>query len=309
MSKLKCSSLQVRTMGISYPLIYLAHWIPSNVDAGILVTPNEKQHVVHYHTPAPFWFVLSRVQLPTLNSKDDQIWDSKDIRCFRKQAACLLSFHSKASILPDIVQRCYHTQNWIGNSILNLKKQVCLRDSTFSWAFLVIREEISKFQLSVLKELLGHFEEELWGTAWFFASLLLFDLSLAGWTDGLSLLKASQEACFFSRSKICFCTISQTSILAPGLSRPDARGAALPIFRHLLGPRPLLGLAVSLVLDGCLTSLQCLPSLRLTALCVLQVRSTGSFNLWHQPIYPFFFLAEPPITSTLACSAIPQDPA
>ena len=85
--------------------------IPSNVDAGILVTPNEKQHVVHYHTPAPFWFVLSRVQLPTLNSKDDQIWDSKDIRCFRKQAACLLSFHSKASILPDIVQRCYHTQN------------------------------------------------------------------------------------------------------------------------------------------------------------------------------------------------------
>lgn len=191
------------------------------------------------------------------------------------------------------------------------EKTGLLRDSTFSWAFLVIREEISKFQLSVLKELLGHFEEELLGTAWFFASLLLFDLSLAGWTDGLSLLKASQRACFFSRSKICFCAISQTSILAPGLSCPDARGAALPIFHHLLGPQPLLGLAVSFVLGWLphLSTVSAFPS----SYCLMcppgQIHWTTQLTAPACTRFFFFFLVEPPITSTLACSAIPQDPA
>lgn len=55
--------------------------------------------------PAPAGSVLSQVQLPTLNSQDEKMWDSKDITCFRKQVVCLLSFHAQAAILPDIVQR------------------------------------------------------------------------------------------------------------------------------------------------------------------------------------------------------------
>lgn len=61
--------------------------------------------------PAPAGSVLSQVQLPTLNSQDEKMWDSKDITCFRKQVVCLLSFRAKAAILPDIVQRRYHMQN------------------------------------------------------------------------------------------------------------------------------------------------------------------------------------------------------
>ena len=50
-------------MRISYLFIYFAHRIPSNVDARILVIPNEKQHIVHYHAPVPAWFVPSQVKL------------------------------------------------------------------------------------------------------------------------------------------------------------------------------------------------------------------------------------------------------
>lgn len=122
--------------------------------------------------PAPARSVLSQVQLPTLNTQDEKMWDSKDITCFRKQVVCLLSFHAKAAILPDIVQRRYRMQNWTGNFILSLKKWVCLRHGKFSLTFLVLSEGISKLQLSVLKELLGLFEERLLGTAWFSCSLI-----------------------------------------------------------------------------------------------------------------------------------------
>lgn len=91
---------------------------------------------------------------------------------------------------------------------------------------------------------------------------MLFDPSLA---EGLSLLKASQEkACFFSSGKIYSSW--------PGC--PDAGGAAPPIGHHLLGLWTLLGLAVSFSWPGPLTPLQRLPPPRLTASCVLRVRTT-----------------------------------
>ena len=61
--------------------------------------------------PAPAQFILSQAQLPTLNSQDQKTWDSKDSTCFRKQVIYLLSFHAKAAILPDAVQRRYRMQN------------------------------------------------------------------------------------------------------------------------------------------------------------------------------------------------------
>lgn len=106
---------------------------------------------------------------------------------------------------------------------------------------------------------------------------MLFDPSL---TEGLSLLKASQEkACFFSSGKIYSSW--------PGC--PDAGGAAPPISHHLLGLWTLLGLAVSFSWPGPLTPLQRLPPPCLTASCVLRVRTTGPFNLWsmHTP-YPSY---------------------
>lgn len=131
--------------------------------------------------------------------------------CFMKQR--LVFYHSTPQpfILPDIVQREYNTWNRIGKFHFKFGKKkpqdfLIANFHELSWL-----EEIFEFQLSFLKEILGHVDEELLGMILCPASPLtndLLDISLARCTDELSLLKASQEAtCFFSRRKIRSCCI------------------------------------------------------------------------------------------------------
>lgn len=216
--------------------------------------------------PAPAGSVLSQVQLLTLNSQDEKMWDSKDITCFRKQVVCLLSFRA----------RCYftwHCSRALSHAKLNREfhfkfEKMSVSDMSKFDYFLVLSEGISKNYLqSVLKELLGLFKRE---TSRNCLILLLFDPSLAE----RALLKASQEkACFFSSGKIYSSW--------PGC--PDAGGAAPQSAITFWVSWTLLGLAVSFSWPG--------PSPLFSA-CLLLVllprKSSGSepLNLWSMHTLP-----------------------
>lgn len=166
---------------------------------------------------------------------------------------------------------------------------MCLRHGKFSWAFLVLSDGISRFQLCVLKELLGLFEQRLLGTAQFSCSMIPV------WQKGFLFSKhLKKKAAFFPSGKIyrwlCPSTDPHPSS-RPGC--PDAGGAAPPVGITSCVPGLFWGwLCPSW--PGRLTSLQRLPPPCLTASCVLRVRTTGPFNLWSMHTFSFFRRPTPP---------------
>ena len=190
--------------------------------------------------------------------------------CFRKQTTCLLLFHFQAIYATGHCSKTSQctTSNrkisfWIWKTGFPHRK--------FSWTILVTREEIPELQLGFLRELLGHFDEEVSRIACFCASLSSYPISL--WLQsGQMNRRASSSA--GGKSTLGAYAISQARPLGPGLGLPRWEGGCisrLPTASWVPGLLP----GVCCVLPG-------IAVLSSSASGVLQGRTTDLFNLLYQ---------------------------